>query len=182
MQQNSLTLQNWLDCALSELRDNGYERLKAQPLAKKLGVTRGSFYHHFESLEDFHTRIISHWSNQTTGKIIVTVQQSQDPKTALRELLSRTLQSGEALERAMRSWSTVQPDVAREVEKVDLTRIAFARDLLLNGGIPEKLAAPRAKLLYWAAIGRLMLPVPENNRLSPEEISELAHLMMTPET
>ncbi|MEM9755689.1 MAG: TetR family transcriptional regulator, partial [Pseudomonadota bacterium] len=43
----------WLDHALGQLAEHGYGALKAQSLARGLGVTRGSFYWHFESLEAF---------------------------------------------------------------------------------------------------------------------------------
>ncbi|WDR03036.1 TetR/AcrR family transcriptional regulator [Devosia algicola] len=161
-----------------ELKDRGYSALKAQPLAKKLNVTRGSFYYHFENLESFHAAVITHWSKHTSGRVIKTAQESINPQKALDELLQQTLCSGEDLERAIRSWSTVQPLVAKEVEKVDQGRIKVAEALLIKSGVSKSHAAPRAKLLYWAAIGRLMLPFPANNLLSRMEISGVATLML----
>lgn len=175
-----LTREKWLDQALQELKSQGYGALKALPLCTKLGVTRGSFYHHFADLDAFHTAVIAHWSECTTGPLAEAAETSSTPGAALHDLLQTTLQSGEALERAMRAWSTVQPRVAREVEKVDIARIRVAEDLLIRSGVPGPQAAPRAKLLYWAAIGRLMLPFPGNNRLSPAEIAELTDLMLQP--
>ena len=67
MTDRALTAEDWLNLALQELKEHGYTALKAQPLAKKLNVTRGSFYHHFESLEAFHTAVIAHWSKSTSG-------------------------------------------------------------------------------------------------------------------
>lgn len=177
METSSLTPDDWLDLALEELKGHGYSALKAQPLAKKLNVTRGSFYHHFESLEDFHAAVISHWSERSSGQIIQTAQRKYDPHKALDELLQKTLHSGEELERAVRSWSTIQRSVAEAVEKVDQGRINVAEMLLIDGGVSKSTATVRAKLLYWAAIGRLMLPFPANNLLSQSEISELATLM-----
>lgn len=177
MGTNSLTRDDWLDLALVELKDHGYSALKAQPLAKKLNVTRGSFYHHFESLEDFHAAVISHWAERSSGQIIQTAQGANDPHTALDELLQKTLHSGEKLERAVRSWSTIQASVAKAVEGVDQERIKVAEMLLVNGGVSKSIAIARARLLYWAAIGRLMLPFPANNLLSQSEISDLATLM-----
>lgn len=177
MDTSSLTTVDWLDLALVELKDQGYGALKAQPLAKKLNVTRGSFYHHFESLDDFHAAVISHWSERSSGQIVKTAQGANDPHKALDELLQKTLQSGEKLERSVRSWSTVQATVAKAVERVDQERIKVAETLLIDGGVSKSAATVRAKLLYWAAIGRLMLPFPASNQLSESEISDLAMLM-----
>ena len=173
-----LTADDWLNLALEELRAHGYGALRAQPLAKKLDVTRGSFYHHFESLEAFHTAVIDHWSKKTSGLIALEAQDFDDPLEALDDLLQKTLRSGEALERAIRSWSTVAPSVAEAVERVDQERIGVAEALLHEGGLREADSVARAKLLYWSAIGRLMLPFPQNNILSRSEISCISALMM----
>lgn len=178
METKSLTPVDWLNLALAELRDRGYTALKAQPLAKKLNVTRGSFYYHFESLDVFHAAVIAHWSHSTTGPVSRQAKSKGSPRDALDNLLQNTLRSGEALERAIRSWSTVSPAVAKAVEQVDRDRITVAEKLLIDGGVSKPAAMSRARVLYWAAIGRLMLPFPENNLLSEEEISGLAAHML----
>lgn len=173
-----LTVEAWLNLALEELRSHGYGALRAQPLAKKLDVTRGSFYHHFESIDAFHTAVIDHWSTKTSGQIASEAQDFDDPLEALDDLLQKTLRSGEALERAIRSWSTVASSVAEAVERVDQERIGIADALLRQAGLHETESIARAKLLYWAAIGRLMLPFPQNNILLETEISGIAALMV----
>ena len=173
-----LTVEAWLNLALEELRSHGYGALRAQPLAKKLDVTRGSFYHHFESIDAFHTAVIDHWSTKTSGQIASEAKDFDDPLEALDDLLQKTLRSGEALERAIRSWSTVASSVAEAVERVDQERIGIADALLRQAGLHETESIARAKLLYWAAIGRLMLPFPQNNILSESEISGIAALMV----
>lgn len=179
MTSRLLTSADWLDLALQELKAHGYNALRAQPLAKKLNVTRGSFYHHFDSLEAFHAAIIAHWSKVTNDQIASAAGDIHDATEALDDLLQTTLRSGEALERAIRSWSTVEPMVAEAVERVDQERINIAEALLCRAGVPKPVSEARAKLLYWAAIGRLMLPFPQNNVLSRDEISKLAALMAT---
>ncbi|MDX8346741.1 TetR/AcrR family transcriptional regulator [Cognatiyoonia sp. IB215446] len=177
MSTDKLTPTDWLDCALQELTTQGYGALKAQPLAKKLNVTRGSFYYHFESLVDFHAAVIRHWSAKTTSPLIADLAAHATPQETLRALLSITLKSGEQLERAMRSWATVNAQVAAGVKDVDDTRIAYAEELLRACGVAPRDAVPRAKLLYWAAIGRLMMPFPDDSHLSEDEIAGIAALM-----
>lgn len=180
MNSQPLTPADWLNTALKELRERGHGALKAQPLAKALKVTRGSFYHHFDSLESFHAAVIAHWSDLSSGQIIRTARETADPQQALDDLLQRTFRSGEAMERAVRAWSTVEPSVAKAVAKVDEERIGVTEAILIQGGASASEAKPRAQLLYWAAIGRLMMPLPAENILSPAEISGLAHLMLRP--
>jgi len=177
MQAASLKSEDWLDLALEELKSSGYAALRALSLAKKLGVSRGSFYHHFESLDAFHRAVIAHWSERSSGDLMEATLAANDPALALDELLRQTLRSGAQLERAVRSWATVKHLVAVELALVDARRINVAEDLLARCGVPTALAAPRARMLYWAAIGRLMMPFPEENTLSNAEISDLAALM-----
>jgi AcrR family transcriptional regulator len=66
-----LTAQDWIDFALTTLAHEGAEALKADVLARKLGVSRGSFYWHFSDLGTFHARVIEHWKQQATDAIIV---------------------------------------------------------------------------------------------------------------
>ncbi|MEM8871379.1 MAG: TetR/AcrR family transcriptional regulator [Pseudomonadota bacterium] len=180
MKQDTLSETDWLDLALVELRSHGYGALKAQRLAKKLAVTRGSFYYHFENLNEFHTAVVAHWAKRTSTPLIKNLSSRAAPAEALNDLLLQTLRSGEHLERAMRSWATVHRHVAAEVDKVDAVRVAFAKDLLLQCGVPAVDAAARARLLYWAAIGRLMMPFPEECRLSDAEIVGISTLVMSP--
>ncbi|MDX8352843.1 TetR/AcrR family transcriptional regulator [Cognatiyoonia sp. IB215182] len=182
MSTDKLTPTDWLDCALKELTTQGYGALKAQPLAKKLNVTRGSFYYHFESLADFHAAIMRHWSAKTTLPLIADLKTHATPQDTLFALLSITLKSGERLERAMRSWATVNAQVAAGVKEVDDARIAYADELLQACGVTPAEATPRAKLLYWAAIGRLMMPFPDDSQLSEDEIAGIAALMRTGST
>jgi AcrR family transcriptional regulator len=178
METPTLAPEDWLNLALVELKERGHDALKAQPLARKLNVTRGSFYHHFDSLETFHAAVIGHWSDRSSGQIIRAARDTADPQKALDDLLQKTFRSGEALERAVRAWSTVQPLVAMAVAKIDQDRIEVAKTLLVQGGVQRSVAKPRAQLLYWAAIGRLMVPFPAENILSQAEISGLAKLVL----
>ncbi|MEL6838855.1 MAG: TetR/AcrR family transcriptional regulator [Pseudomonadota bacterium] len=175
-----LTRTDWLDLALQELTTHGYGALKAQPLAKKLKVTRGSFYYHFDSLEDFHEAVMRHWSDKTTVPLITDLQDHPTPQAAFNALLAITLRSGEKLERAMRSWATVDAQVAGWVKDVDDARITYTEQLLTDCGVAPVDARLRARLLYWAAIGRLMMPFPDASRLADEQVSRIASLMLTP--
>ena len=177
---DNLDKKHWLDFALKELASNGYAALKAQPLAKRLGVTRGSFYHHFTSIDAFNQALIQHWTNSTTMPLIAEVEKSGDPRMQLENLLKQALRSGEALERAVRSWAIVNTQVADLVEDVDKHRIQFTEKLLLAAGVPPSETPSRARLLYWAAIGRLMMPHPQTQQLSDDEITKLTHLITHP--
>jgi AcrR family transcriptional regulator len=59
-----LRAQDWINFALRTLAHEGFDAMKADVLARKLGVSRGSFYWHFSDLDGFHARVIEHWNSE----------------------------------------------------------------------------------------------------------------------
>jgi AcrR family transcriptional regulator len=55
---DQLTAKDWLDQGLKALTKSGFTALKAEPLAKAIGVSRGSFYWHFADIAAFHAAIL----------------------------------------------------------------------------------------------------------------------------
>lgn len=168
---------DWLEYALERLAEDGHDALKAQTLAAGLGVTRGSFYWHFEDLDTFKRDLIGHWTDRTTEELVRAVVREGDAEAQLRGLMARAFRSGASLERSIRAWATVDTHVADLVAAVDWRRIRFAEQLLEALGVAEAEIAPRARLLYWAAIGRLMMAQTEGQGLSDGEIADLAALV-----
>ena len=56
-----LSAQDWIDAGLKALARNGHTALKADPLAKSLGVSRGSFYWHFADIGAYHAQMPRLW-------------------------------------------------------------------------------------------------------------------------
>jgi len=82
-----LTAQDWIDFALKTLAREGFAALKADVLARKLGVSRGSFYWHFEELGTFHARVIEHWRLVATEAIIAGLERYDTREQRLDMLL-----------------------------------------------------------------------------------------------
>lgn len=55
------TREHLLDVGLALLLEQGYNHLSIQPLLRRAGVPKGSFYHHFESKEDFALQVIDRY-------------------------------------------------------------------------------------------------------------------------
>jgi AcrR family transcriptional regulator len=168
---------DWLDFALKELAEKGHDALKAQTLASALGVTRGSFYWHFEDLDAFKRDLIGHWTDRTTGELLHAVVRKGEAEAQLIGLMARAFRSGISMERAVRAWAAADDHVAGLVAAVDWRRIRFAEQLLTALGVAAAEVGPRARLLYWASIGRLMMARPGDQGLSEAEIRDLAALM-----
>lgn len=148
-----LTAQDWIDLALTTLAREGADALKADVLARKLGVSRGSFYWHFTDLGEFHTRVIEHWRQTTTEAIISDIERHDSRERRLDALLRRAFAHGAALEIRMRAWADANPLAARAVAEVDRRRRDYLEQLLVEAGVAPPVAAARAQLLYWTYLG-----------------------------
>lgn len=171
-----LTKNDWIEFGLKELAENGYEELRAQPLAKKLGVSRGSFYWHFEDIADYEFSVLALWESLATENIISTIDQSLDPKDRLHKLIEMALQPTK-LERAVRSWSVVNASVAKVVSKIDQRRFKYIESILKDIGVEKTEIKYRALILYWAGIGRAVIENKNLRNMSSQNVKSLVSLM-----
>jgi AcrR family transcriptional regulator len=148
-----LTAQDWIDFALKTLAREGFQALKADVLARKLGVSRGSFYWHFGELGAFHARLIEHWRQTATEAIIADLEQYDSPEQRLDILLRGAFGHSGLLEVRMRGWAEENAEAARVLSDIDRRRKAYIEQMLVVAGITPPLAARRAQLLYWTYLG-----------------------------
>ena len=65
-----LTRDEWLAAAMELLRTRGIGGVRILPLAKQLGVSRGSFYWHFEDHDDLLRSMLDWWDHEMTDAVI----------------------------------------------------------------------------------------------------------------
>jgi AcrR family transcriptional regulator len=169
-----LTAQAWIDFALVTLAREGFETLKADVLARKLGVSRGSFYWHFEDIEAFHARVIQQWRKVATEAIIADVELREGPDHRLDVLLRHAFGDGAALEVGMRAWADNNPTAAQALRQVDRQRRTYIEKLLRELGMPARLATVRTTVLYWAYLGAAV----SHYRLSGRNLDRIVAQLM----
>ncbi|HEV3183368.1 MAG TPA: TetR/AcrR family transcriptional regulator [Xanthobacteraceae bacterium] len=148
-----LTARDWIDFGLTTLAREGADALKADVLARKLGVSRGSFYWHFRDLAAFHARVIEQWKEVTTDAIIADIERYQSLEARLEALLRHAFGDGAALEVRMRAWAESNAAAARALDHIDRRRRGYIERLLVEAGIAPAVAATRTQVLYWAYLG-----------------------------
>jgi AcrR family transcriptional regulator len=164
-----LTAQAWIDFALTTLAREGADALKADVLARKLGVSRGSFYWHFADLGAFHARVIEHWKQVATEAIIADIERHEECEARLDALLRHAFGRGAAVEIRMRAWASSNAEAARAIGDVDHRRQEYMERLLVEAGIAPPAAATRAQLLYWAYLGAAL----SRSRLTGERLDRI---------
>jgi AcrR family transcriptional regulator len=148
-----LTAQDWIDFGLTTLAREGFDALKADVLARKRGVSRGSFYWHFADLDAFHARVIERWKRVATEAIIADIERYRAPDERLDALLRHAFGEGAAIEIRMRAWAETNAAAARALVDIDRTRQSYIERLLVEAGVAPPAAATRTQILYWTYLG-----------------------------
>lgn len=151
MSDNRLTAKDWVNAGLTALARSGFTALKADTLAKDLGVSRGSFYWHFADVGAYHAAVLQRWREVAMEEIIEAVDSG--PGDRLNTLLQRVFRSEPRLEIAVRTWAITEERVRRAIEAIDRERLAYVQGLLVAAGVGKRQAAARARILYWAYLG-----------------------------
>src|SRR3569833_1626991 len=97
------SVDDWIKEGLKALARSVFTALKADPLAKAMGVSRGSFYWHFADLGAFQAAVLKRWREIAAEQIIADVEADSDEP--LKALLRRTFGARLDLERAVRNWA-----------------------------------------------------------------------------
>jgi AcrR family transcriptional regulator len=150
---DQLSAKDWLDQGLKVLAKNGFTALKAEPLARAMGVSRGSFYWHFADIGAFHAAILKHWREVAAEQIIANLETASKDENPLPLLLRQAFGGRLTLENAVRSWASVDPKVRAAVQAIDRRRLGYVEALLKQAGLAPDVARARAQILYWAFLG-----------------------------
>ena len=127
---DQLSAKDWLDQGLRALARSGFTALKAEPLAKAMGVSRGSFYWHFADIGAYHAAILKHWREVAAEQIIAGLEAASGDDNPLQLLLRRAFGTKPALENAFRTWATVDPAARSAVQAIDRRRLGYVEKLL----------------------------------------------------
>jgi AcrR family transcriptional regulator len=149
---DQLSAKDWLDQGLKTLAANGSGALKADPLAKALGVSRGSFYWHFADVAAFRAAVLAYWREVSAERVIADLEAAKHENPLLL-LLQRTFSSHLRLEKAVRSWATFDAEARNAVQAIDRRRTEYIEGRLKLSGLAEDIAQARAQILYWTFVG-----------------------------
>jgi AcrR family transcriptional regulator len=145
---------DWVRAGLSALARDGIDAVRVEPLAERLGVTKGSFYWHYRDRAALHAAMLESWAARATRDIIARAEAEPQAKR-LQHLIEITTSDPKVarLETAIRSWARTDATVARTMTTIDAERIAYLVKLIGADGVAPKAALLRAKILYLALIG-----------------------------
>jgi len=151
MRDNRLRPAEWVNAGLKALAKSGFSALKADTLANRLGISRGSFYWHFADVPAFHAAILRRWREIALENIIDELEGAADGR--LEALAYREFAGDTGIERAVRAWATADARAREAVEAVDAERIRYLRKMLIDAGVSASVAGTRARIINWCYLG-----------------------------
>ena len=125
-----VTRDDYYDAAMRILATEGAGGLKIATLCAELGVTTGSFYGYFGSLDGFVGQFLEYWWESQTARIAAMATDADDALKRIRLVKELTAQLPHAAEGAIRSWAHTNPAVAAMQAKVDERRLEVVTELL----------------------------------------------------
>jgi len=86
VEKSRLTADDWARAALDVVAEQGLIAVAVEPLARRLGVTKGSFYWHFPSREALLVAALERWEETEQQTVFGKMEAVSDPRVRLREL------------------------------------------------------------------------------------------------
>ncbi|GGF78721.1 TetR/AcrR family transcriptional regulator [Alteromonas lipolytica] len=155
MAKKRLTRDDWIDAAIEVLLSGGgIYHVRVDNLAKQLGITRGSFYYHFDSREELLKAMLDKWRAKATESVIAGLQHKyKTPQEQLQNLAELPLKGQRAFdaastELALRGWARRDQMARATLEEIDKYRTAFIQNLFTEMGHSPEKAADLAFLFY----------------------------------
>ncbi|MGQ0534066.1 MAG: TetR/AcrR family transcriptional regulator [Caulobacteraceae bacterium] len=162
-QTTTLDATAWIEAAFDALAEGGIDAVRVDPVAKRLGVTRGSFYWHFKDRDALHQAMLRQWRERATYQIMTRVEGAAEPaEVRLQRLLALPFSSprsarGAAIELAIRLWSRRDKQAAKAVRHIDRVRLEYFAKLLEEHGLGAEDARKRSFLFYAALMAEAFI-------------------------
>ncbi|MGH3632116.1 MAG: TetR/AcrR family transcriptional regulator [Sciscionella sp.] len=172
-----LTREDWTAAALDALAEGGLAAVAIEPLAARLGATKGSAYWHFPNREALLVATLERWENEHTEAVIAATEAESEPVAKLRLLYGSAIvhASGNLIVLALLG-AVNDPVVAPFVRRVNRRWLSYLAGLYRDMGLRTKQARRRALLAYSAYLGLAQLAVSSPESVPSTKAARIAYV------
>ncbi|WP_296078539.1 TetR/AcrR family transcriptional regulator [uncultured Agrobacterium sp.] len=168
--------EGWLDAAYDLLIESGVDSVKILPLAKRLNLSRTSFYWFFKDREELLDALIERWRQKNTGNLVRQTQAyAESVVEAMFNVFDCWVDNGlfdAPFEFAVRSWALTSDDIRAEVQAADEVRLEALKQMFIRFGQSENHADVRARTSYLVQIGYISMQTRESISVRMKRIPE----------
>lgn len=156
--KNSLTADDWARAALESIAARGLEAVSVEALARQLGVTKGSFYWHFDNREALLRAALALWERRETDDVLMRAGHEEDAY----ERIVKIFKAANSSYRAGRLYLAIaaaedHPLVAEFVRRVSERRLDYLAECYRALGFSPASARHWARFAYATFMGNLQI-------------------------
>lgn len=167
---NRKSKQDWIAAGVDCLKTLGPPAISAEKLSKFLGVTRGSFYHHFANISEFNKAVLDYWvESSTTSRFQIAKENSSNPKEELAQLVELSWQGDIDLEIAVRTWAASNEQAQQCIADIDKFRLDYLITLYSAVMKNEEKGKRLAQIAFYGLLGAIHA----QPRIAQQELGEL---------
>ncbi|HEV7254692.1 MAG TPA: TetR/AcrR family transcriptional regulator [Mesorhizobium sp.] len=152
-----LSREAWIAAARRTLEAKGVAQVKIDRVARELGVTRGSFYFHFQDLRDLQDCLQDEWRRCNVEPFHrLSCQEVGDGQAFIDRVTDTWVRENPfspLLDLAIRDWARSAPALAAEFKAADELRMSLLSRALEAMGYESDESLVRARITYLHQIG-----------------------------
>ncbi len=155
-----MSARDWARAALKAIAAGGLVAVAVEPLARTLGVTKGSFYAHYRNRDELIAAALDEWVRGHGEEGLAEFAAITDPERRLRELLTTVVHAVQPLAPSVHLsllGDRNDPRVRDAVRRVDRARLELLARTYRELGLSPERAESRARVAYAAILGLLHL-------------------------
>jgi AcrR family transcriptional regulator len=154
----TLSADDWEREALVLIAAKGVQGLAVEPLARRMGITKGSFYWHFSNRDALLRQTLARWEEHDSRNVAMALGSVDQPRERLRDFFRRVGREHLTHEVYRELCAAAgDPIVDPVLERVTQRRMASITAAFKELGLPPRAAENQARLAYSAYLGFLQL-------------------------
>ena len=166
-------LKPWLDAGIERFAYHGLKGLSIKEMAKEIDTATSSFYHYFNTREEYLEQLLEYWHEEGSMKIMQDVFLEDDPEEALKQLFEILLDRNfvhECFLLQLRAASHGNELFLKQIKETDKIRMLFLTSLLTRTGLKDSEARIKATQIYTHTMGfyacRNFIPISDKEKIS----------------
>jgi AcrR family transcriptional regulator len=155
LKSSPLQPDDWIRAAFARLSTEGIESVRIELLARDLGVSKGSFYWHFQDREELLAKMLDRWEGDEIAWLDDTVLTPQAAARWARFVEHCADLSCARREAALRAWARRDERVAARISGIEKKRSAHVSNVLRDIGFAPEAAESWAEVALLVYLGWL---------------------------
>ena len=153
-------LKPWLDEGIKRIADRGLSGLNISEIAESIDISKSSFYHYFNTKEEYLEQLLEYWEEEGTVRIIKSFLLMPEQENPVYNLIKGVFElnfTNECVLQHLRISMKQNPLIESKVNQVEKMRISFIATLINKQGLSSKEALHKSNQVYIHFLGSLAL-------------------------